>query len=156
MLFFVSAFIIHIIASKRPNSNKRLHHLLFFVNIFMINRCFTKNFLIVGITHNLSTDLSFSKMPGHKKSAPTLQRVPILLPYHALRFWCRFSGNPLLRAPKIKDSCGFWAVLSTCRPYRPCHQRVQREPGAPADLRPDSRWSGPSQRQKQRSPERNE
>ena len=33
------------------------------------------------------------------------------------RKWRKFGVNPLLRALKIKDSCGFWAVISTCIPY---------------------------------------
>ena len=70
------------------------------------------------------------------------------------RKWRKFGVNPLLRAPKIKDSCGFWAVISTCRP---CHRRqVRREPGVPAGQPRGSRWSAPSQRRKLHSPERSE
>ncbi len=70
------------------------------------------------------------------------------------RKWHKFGVNPLLRAPKIKDSCGFQAVISTCRP---CHRRqVQREPGVPAGRPRGSRWSAPSQQRKLRSPERSE
>ena len=69
--------------------------------------------------------------------------------------WRRFGVNPLLRAPKIKDSCGFGAVISTCRPYRPCHRQRRGQPEVPAGQPRGSRWSGPSQRRKLRSPERN-
>ena len=72
------------------------------------------------------------------------------------RKWRKFGVNPLSRAPKIKDSCGFWAAISTCRPYRPCHRLQQRvQQGVPAGQRPDFRWSAPSQRRRLRSPERN-
>lgn len=72
------------------------------------------------------------------------------------RKWRKFGVNPLLRAPKIKDSCGFLAAISTCRPYRPCHRLQQRvQQGVPADQRPGFRWSAPSQRRRLRSPERN-
>ena len=33
------------------------------------------------------------------------------------RKWRKFGVNPLLHAPKIKCSCGFGAVISTCRPF---------------------------------------
>ena len=70
------------------------------------------------------------------------------------RKWRKFGVNPLLRAPKIKDSCGFLAAISTCRP---CHRRqVRREPGVPAGQPRGSRWSAPSQRRKLHSPERSE
>ena len=72
------------------------------------------------------------------------------------RKWRKFGVNPLLRAPKIKDSCGFLAVISTYRPCRPYHQQVLRVPGVPAGQRPGSQWSGPSQQRRLRSPERNE
>ena len=72
------------------------------------------------------------------------------------RKWRKFGVNPLLRAPKIKDSCGFLAAISTWRPYRPCHRLQQRvQQGVPADQRPGFRWSAPSQRRRLRSPERN-
>jgi len=71
------------------------------------------------------------------------------------RKWRKFGVNPLLHAPKIKCSCGFQAVISTCRPYRPCRRRQLREqPGVRADQRPGSRWSAPSRRRMLRSPER--
>ena len=71
------------------------------------------------------------------------------------RKWRKFGVNPLLRAPKIKDSCGFLAVISTCRPYRPCHrQRQQEQPEVRAGRPQGSRWSEPSQRRMLRSPER--
>lgn len=57
------------------------------------------------------------------------------------RKWRKFGVNPLLRAPKIKDSCSFLAVISTCRPYP---EPEQRGPGVPAGQQPGSRWSGPS------------
>ena len=60
------------------------------------------------------------------------------------RKWRKFGVNPLLRAPKIKDSCGFLAAISTCRPYRPCHRLQQRmQQGVPAGQRPGFRWSEP-------------
>lgn len=69
------------------------------------------------------------------------------------RKWRKFGVNPFSHAPKIKCSCGFLAVISTCRP---CHRRqVRREPGVPAGQQQGSRWSAPSQRRKLRSPERN-
>ena len=68
------------------------------------------------------------------------------------RKWRKFGVNPLLRAPKIKDSCGFLAVISTCRP---CHrQRQQEQPGVRAGRPRGSQWSEPSQRRMLRSPER--
>lgn len=71
------------------------------------------------------------------------------------RKWRKFGVNPLLRAPKIKDSCGFLAVISTCRPCRPCHHRLREQQGVRAGQRPGSQWSAPSQRRMLRSPERN-
>ena len=103
----------------------------------------------------------------HESSNPldTKNRHPLFSEcrfcYPIMRFdfwrkWRKFGVNPLLRAPKIKDSCGFLVVISTCRPCRPYHQQVLRVPGVPAGQRPGSQWSGPSQQRRLRSPERNE
>ena len=71
------------------------------------------------------------------------------------RKWRKFGVNPFSHAPRIKDSCGFLAVISTCRPCRPCHHRLREQRGVRAGQRPGSRWSAPSQRRMLRSPERN-
>ena len=100
----------------------------------------------------------FSKLPDAKNRHPLFSECRFCYPivrFDFWRMWRKFGVNPLLCAPKIKDSCGFWAVISTCRPYRPCHRRQRRgQQGVPAGQRPGSRWSAPSQRRKLRSPER--
>jgi hypothetical protein len=56
----------------------------------------------------------------NKKGTRFLRQAPIcylIVRFDFWRKWRKFGVNPLLRAPKIKDSCGFWAVISTCRPF---------------------------------------
>ena len=129
------------------------------VNIFGLYPylCFSSTIkpLTVCLSQNPPAGSRFFNTPRRKKSAPAFQRVPILLSYHCFDFWRRFGVNPLLAAPKIKCSCGFLAVISTCRPYRPCHRQRRGQPEVPAGQPRGSRWSGPSQRRKLRSPERN-
>jgi len=96
--------------------------------------------------------------PGHKNRHPLFSGCRFCYPivrFDFWRKWRKFGVNPLLAAPKIKDSCGFLAVISTCRPYRPCHRQRRGQPEVPAGQPRGSRWSGPSQRRKLRSPERN-
>ena len=108
-----------------------------------------------------SLSLAESTSGFHESSNPldTKNRHPLFsecrfcYPIVRFDFWRKFGVNPLSRAPKIKDSCGFQAVISTCRP---CHRRqVRREPGVPAGRPQGSRWSAPSRRRRLRSPERN-
>ena len=122
--------------------------------------CFSSTIkpLTVCRSQNPPAGSSFFNSSGYKNRHPLFSECRFCYPivrFDFWRKWRKFGVNPLLRAPKIKDSCGFWAVISTCRPYRPCHrQRQQEQPEVRADRPRGSRWSEPSQRRMLRSPER--
>ena len=107
----------------------------------------------LSLAESISGFHASSKLLDTKNRHPLFSECRFCYPIVRFDFWRKFGVNPLLRAPKIKCSCGFQAVISTCRP---CHRRqVRREPGVPAGQPRGSRWSAPSQRRKLHSPERN-
>ena len=122
--------------------------------------CFSSiiNPLTVCLSQKPPAGSSFFNSPGHKNRHPLFSECRFCYPivrFDFWRKWRKFGVNPLSRAPKIKCSCGFQAVISTCRPYRPCRRRQLREqPGVRAGQRPGSRWSAPSRRRMLHSPER--
>ena len=87
-----------------------------------------------------------SSNPLDKKRHPLFSECRFCYPivrFDFWRKWRKFGVNPLLRAPKIKDSCGFLAVISTCRPCRPCRRRARPVRGARACQQRAPQWSAP-------------